>query len=204
MDLVDIFPATIAVCDLKSLTPEVIDKAKEFIDLNNQVGDLSYDGTYTQEQQLLNKLIFRDIKQEIIGYCLEFARAYSHLVEEIEICNSWGNVIEQGQSIHFHRHVNSYISGAFYLTEGSPFVFHNFAHESLFSVMPALIKEDNYRSRTSLTVPPKPGRLIMFPSGLQHSVLPSQVPSKRYSIAFNTMPLGRIGTPTNLVEYRRD
>lgn len=200
MDFVDIFPATIAVTELESLTPELIAKAIETIELGSQVSDAASDGAYTREQNLLDKVLFRDVKAEILSRCLEFARAYSHQVDRIHICNSWGNIIGLDQSIRFHRHVNSYISGSFYLTEGSAFTFHNFLGENLFSMMPATTGEENYRSQQAFVIRPKPGRMILFPSGLHHSVLVSGETTKRYSIAFNTIPLGRVGTPTNLVD----
>ena len=199
MDFVDIFPATIAVTNLKSLTPEVIKKAIDMIDLGSQEVVTATDGTYTREQNLLDKVLFRDVKDEILACCLEFASTLSHQVEKLHICNSWGNVVGLGQSIHLHRHVNSYISGSFYLTEGSAFTFHNFNAENLFPIMPKVANDDNYRSKKALVINPKPGRLILFPSGLYHSVLNSEQSAKRYSVAFNIIPLGRIGTPTNLV-----
>jgi uncharacterized protein (TIGR02466 family) len=199
MDLVDIFPATIAVTELKSLTPDVINKAIELIDLGSNVSDMASDGAYTNEQNLLDKVLFRDVKEEILATCLEFARAYSHKVDKLHICNSWGNIIGLGQSIRFQRHVNSYISGSFYLTEGSAFTFHNFAGENLFTMMPEVVTDDNFRGQKAFVINPKPGRLILFPSGLYHSVLNSEQATKRYSVAFNTIPLGKVGTPTNLV-----
>lgn len=203
MDLVDIFPATIAVTELESLTPELIAKAIEMIDLGSQVEDLTTDGSYTREQQLLDKVLFRDVKAEILERCMEMSRAYSHQVKQIEICNSWGNVVSHGQSIRFHKHVNSYISGSFYLTEGAAFSFHNFLGENLFSMMPALEPgEPNYRSQQSFVIRPKPGRLILFPSGLHHSVMNSDDTLKRYSIAFNTIPVGSIGSATNMMNLR--
>ena len=203
MDIVDIFPVAVGVTELQSLTPEVSAKAIEMIELSDQIIDLDTDGSYTREQQILDKALFQDVKAEILSCCLEFARAYSHLVDDIEICNSWGNVIGQGQTIRFHKHANSYISGSLYLSEGSAFSFHNFQGENLFSVQPALTPGvENYRSEQSFIINPKPARLVLFPSGLHHSVLPSQDTDKRYSIAFNTIPIGKIGTPTNLMELK--
>lgn len=202
MDVVDIFPVAIAVTELESLTPDLVHEAIELIEHGSKTEDIPTDGEYTNEQQLLDNTLFTRVREEIISNCLEFSRAYSHQVEGIRICNSWGNIVGTGQSIRFHKHINSYISGSFYLTEGSPFIFHNFAGEDLFSVSPAIIaEEENYRAEQSFVINPKPARLILFPSGLHHSVHNSQELEKRYSIAFNTMPVGKIGTPTNLVEY---
>ncbi|MDC1529334.1 2OG-Fe(II) oxygenase family protein [Gammaproteobacteria bacterium] len=201
MDLVDIFPATIAVTELDSLTPELIAKAKELIAHGDLIKDMESDGAYTREQNLLDKVIFREVKEEILKNCMQLAQAYSHRVTKMEICNSWGNIIGLGQSIRFHRHVNSYLSGSFYLSEGSAFTFHNFLGENLFSMMPEKNDDpDNFRGQTSFIIKPKPGRLILFPSGLHHSVQNSEDSQTRYSIAFNTVPIGKIGTPTNLMQ----
>ena len=198
MHLVDLFPKTIAVAELKSLSPEVIEKAKELIDLSANV-EISGDGGFTREQQLLDKAIFREVKAEILDMCREFAKAYSHIVEDVAICNSWGNLVKCGDSIHYHRHSNSYISGSFYLSEGTSFNIYNDDSQTLFGFQPALKPGDNYRAMESFNIDPKPGRIILFPSNLRHCVLPSNKPENRYSIAFNAVPVGRLGAPTNLL-----
>jgi len=198
MQLVDLFPKTIAVAELQSLTPEVIDKAREMIDISVNF-EIEGDGGYTREQQLLNKVIFREVKQEILGLCRDFAQAYSHIVDDIALCNSWGNVVNRGDSIRQHRHSNAYISGTFYLTEGSSFNLYNEDAQSLFGFQPALKPGNNYRALESFSIEAKPRRIILFPSNLRHSVLPSKQQEPRYSIAFNAVPTGRIGSPTNLL-----
>ncbi len=201
MKIVDIFPKAIGVAQLESLTPDVIKEAIEFIETDGRHVDLESDGAYTREQNLLNKLFFKEVKQEILNNCMEFSQAHSHLVDKLDICNSWGNIIERGQSIRFHRHSNSYISGSFYLTDGSPFNILNTMNENLFGIMPEMEKNhDNYRSFESFSINPIPGRLIIFPSGLHHQVLPSDSIESRYSIAFNAIPIGKIGIPTNYIQ----
>ena len=201
MELVDLFPRTIAVAELQSLTPELIAKAIELIDLGSS-GDVPGDGAYTTEQHLLDRVLFRDIKAEILGLCRDFAKAYSHIVDDIHICNSWGNVVGYGDSIRYHKHSNAYISGSFYLSEGSGFNITDRDRGELFGFTPAVQPGDNYRAMESFTIPPKPRRIILFPSGMMHSVLPSQSHTKRYSIAFNAVPIGRIGSATSLLEIR--
>lgn len=201
MDLVDIFPATIAVADLKTLTPDIIAKAREILDRDSHTA-VPGDGAYTSDQQLLNQALFRDVKQEIIGLCREFAKAHSHRVDNIAICNSWGNVVAQGENIHYHLHNNAYISGSFYLSDGSPFNILNQHHSHLFGFVPARIPGDNYRNMESFTIKPRPGRIILFPSNLMHCVLPSQSPARRYSIAFNAIPVGKIGSTSSLMNIK--
>ncbi|MEY4642702.1 MAG: Prochlorococcus phage [Pseudomonadota bacterium] len=201
MDLVDLFPRTIAVAELQSLTPDLITKAIDLIDIGSS-SEVPGDGAYTTDQQLLNRVIFRAVKAEIVGLCHEFAKAYSHVVDDIAICNSWGNVIRQGESIHYHQHSNAYISGSFYLTEGAPFSITDRERTHLFGFAPRIQAGDNPRALESFTINPKPRRIILFPSGMAHSVLPSSSQQKRYSIAFNAVPVGRIGGPTGLLDIR--
>lgn len=205
MDLVDIFPATIAVADLKTLTPALIDAARRLLDADcnsSRLNNVAGDGQFTREQQLLNQPLFAELKQEILGLCREFAKAHSHRVDDIAICNSWGNVVHHGEGIRYHRHSNAYISGSFYLTDGSAFNILNQHHSNLFNFAPERIAGSNYRAMESFTIPPKPGRIVLFPANLMHSVLPSQSTAPRYSIAFNAIPVGRIGEPTSLMEIR--
>jgi uncharacterized protein (TIGR02466 family) len=201
MEFVDLFPKTIGVGELKSLTPEIILQARTLIDQSASV-QIAGDGGYTADQQLLNQPVFAEVRKEILGYCRDFANVHSHIVEDLHICNSWGNVVKYGENIHYHTHSNSYISGTFYLTEGSAFNILNSHYRDSFSFAPAIRPGENYRAMESFTINPKPRRIIVFPSGMQHCVLPSKSDVGRYSIAFNVIPIGKIGSATSLMEIR--
>jgi uncharacterized protein (TIGR02466 family) len=204
MNFVDLFPRTIAVTELKSLTPALMQEARAVIDRDPGITVVETDGSYTREQQLLDLSLFTEVKAEIIELCLEFARqGYGHKVEAIDICNSWGNVVKYGQNIRYHKHNNSYISGSFYLSEGSFFNILNMGYHELFGIMPEIDKQANcYRSWESFNINVKPGRIVMFPSGLQHCVLPSNSQENRYSIAFNAIPVGKIGSETGFMHIQ--
>lgn len=203
MELVDLFPKTIGVAQLQSLTPELIAKAIDLIDLTSG-NPVQGDGGYTSDQQLLERVLFRELKQEVLRLCREFANAYSHLIDDVQICNSWGNVVRQGDTIRLHRHSNAYISGSFYLTEGSPFNIVDAGRTALFGgFLPELRQDGNPRSMESFNIAPKPGRIILFPASLMHSVLVSVDTQPRYSIAFNAIPVGRFGPPTGRIEIPR-
>jgi uncharacterized protein (TIGR02466 family) len=203
MELVDLFPKTIAVADLKTLTPDLIAKAIDHIALTSD-NPVAGDGGFTSDQQLLERVLFREVKQEILGLCREFANAYSHLIDDIHICNSWGNVVRQNDTIRLHRHSNSYISGSFYLTDGSPFNIVDAERTSLFGgFLPECRQDGNFRSMESFNIAPKPGRIILFPASLMHCVLVSKSAEPRYSIAFNAIPTGRFGPATGRIEIPR-
>lgn len=203
MELVDLFPKTIAVADLKTLTPDLIAKAIDHIALTSD-NPVAGDGGFTSDQQLLERVMFREVKQEILGLCREFANAYSHLIEDIQICNSWGNVVRQNDTIRLHRHSNSYISGSFYLTDGSPFNIVDAERTNLFGgFLPECRQDGNFRSMESFNITPRPGRIILFPASLMHCVLVSKSAEPRYSIAFNAIPVGRFGPSTGRIEIPR-
>lgn len=202
MDLVDIFPATIAVTQLTTLTPELMALGRSLLDRDCAANAVSGDGAFTRNQQLLDEAPFSAVKQEILQLCRDFAKAHSHRIDDVAICNSWGNVVRQGENIRYHRHSNAYICGSFYLSEGSAFNILNQHHGNLFNFAPELVPGNNYRAMESFTIPPKPGRMILFPANLMHCVLPSQSEALRYSIAFNTIPIGRFGTATSLLNIK--
>ncbi len=202
LELYDIFPKTIALAKLRSLTPSLINDAIAFLDETELVA-LGSDGAYTKEQQLLELPLFSAVKEELLTLCMEFSQAWAHEVKAIGICNSWGNVVGLNQSIRYHRHDNSYISGSFYLSEGSKFNLLNNLTSDLFSIVPKINHDAaDKRSFESLDIDPEPGKVIIFPSGMYHSVAASTNEKKRYSVAFNAIPLGEIGKPTSLMDIQ--
>ena len=200
MNLIDLFPRTIGATKLATLTPELIARAIELVETAEKV-ELGSDGAYTAEQNLLDHELFIDVKREVIELCKKLSESYSHVVEEVAISNSWGNVLAYGQSIRNHKHNNSYISGSFYLTGGSSLNITNSEFHDLFGLMPR-VKPGNPRSWESFCINPEPGGIVLFPSGLFHSVSPSRDQGKRYSIAFNAVPVGAIGRPTSQLTLR--
>lgn len=200
MKFMDLFPTTIAVSKLETLTTDVIERAITLV-RNERLYDMGIHGSYTVEQQILEHPIFEGVKAEIIGLCKEFSRGYCHVIEDIGICNSWANAVEAGQSIPAHKHNNSYISGSFYLTHGSSFSITSPVFLNLFGLMPR-IEGSNFRTWDSYSLTPEPGMVVLFPSGLYHGVTTSGSSETRYSVAFNAIPVGPIGIPTALLEIR--
>ena len=126
-----------------------------------------------------------------------------HIVDQIKMTNSWGNTLKQNQPINIHNHPNSYVSGVFYLTEGSPLTFHNpLTTEDLFTFRPLQNwEENNPRTWQMTTLGLKPGHLFIFPSKLKHHV-GNNSNNYRYSIAFNTLPVGQLGDLTQQINIK--
>ena len=161
------------------------------------VAEPGTNGSVTQSQRLLDAPELELVKRELEQLSLEYVHLQGHVVDSVSIGNSWGNTLKLNEPIHMHTHPNSYVSGVFYLTDGTPLNFHNpLLTEDLFMVRPLVQwQEDNEYTWQVLKVPIRAGYVILFPSRLKHHVDPSDT-EYRYSIAFNTMPTGPIGDST--------
>jgi uncharacterized protein (TIGR02466 family) len=195
MEFVNVFGVYIASVNLKSLD---IKKALKYVqtEVDTKKSGNDNNGSLSKNQRILDCDFFSDVKEEIESYCKEYAVAHGHVVEGVKICNSWGNLLKIGEPIHAHYHVNSYISGSFYLTEGSPIWFHN-TIDNLFTFLPAIkFDPNNIKTWQTMFFNPVPGSMFLFPSMLTHHV-DNNSNSYRYSIAFNTLPCGNFGLETS-------
>ena len=141
----------------------------------------------------------KEIYSDLISF---FKKSLKEYVEELKIdCEElgisicWGNKYPKNtasqQIPHVHR--MSYISGVYHLTDGAPIYFND-------PVIPRTInalQPSDSMPRTAI-VPIKEGRLILFPSWLEHGTLPHQDVTNRWSIAFNTIPIGKINIKSNI------
>ena len=100
------------------------------------------------------KGLYRIINQYVKLYCSKYN------IPELKIINSWFNISEPGNRLKAHKHEDSIISGAFYISGKTPLIF------------PELIIE------------PYPGLLTIFSSDLIHYT--EEETEERIIISFNT------------------
>ena len=201
MELVSIFGTWVAAAKLESLD---INAALEYVKtLDNKDVSNGDNGSVTVTQKLLDAPIFKNVKEECEYLSKLYVEDQGHIVDQIKISSSWGNTLKQNEPINIHNHPNSYVSGVFYLTEGSPLNFHNpLTTEDLFTFRP-LIKWDENNSRTwqMAKLGLKPGWVFIFPSKLKHHVNNNDN-EYRYSVAFNTLPVGLTGDLTQQINIK--
>jgi uncharacterized protein (TIGR02466 family) len=173
-----------------------------------------------EEEKILS--YFPNPIQQTLGACLQRDEKWNFLIDWINTCLSeikeeqqlqldgnlivssmWGNMIppQSGGRHQIHRHVMSYVSGIYYLTEGAPTVFSDpvYARSLTSFEIPALNNQD------SLTIEPKPGTMVVFPSYVQHFTEPHYGDGNRLSIAWNSFPQGSISQGQdgkNYVKYQ--
>jgi uncharacterized protein (TIGR02466 family) len=149
--------------------------------------------------RILDQIQLRELRHKIDEGIGEFM---THLgVDQAKITmpitTSWLNLYQQGDSTHQHSHSNSIISGVYYLEDcdhTAPIQFHRApGYVNLWpNTINLPIKQHNALNIDVITVIPKKGELIMWPSHLAHSVPPNESDTPRHTIAFNTFVKGTL------------
>ena len=195
MSYIDLFPTTLFQKDL-DFSFEKIENIKEQL-LNKELY-LTQPGTQyhiSENQKLLENSLFQDLKNQIITYSKTYLESLGHIFEDLQIATSWCHISPPNSvSAPTHTHANSYISGVFYITEGSPIVFYNPLFSLWKMVASREIKNKSFRASNEFYINPIPGKLLLFPSFLGHSVSNNNSDKERISIAFNIIPKGEFGT----------
>ena len=119
--------------------------------------------------------------------------------KEYKIFTSWMSKTTMGYRHGLdHSHGNSFFSGVLYLTDkASPILFRHplpWRHQVKFGD-----KNDGLLTSNQYVMFPKKGDIVLFPSFVQHLIMPHKDPLIRYSIAFNIHPTGQYGTKDNTI-----
>jgi uncharacterized protein (TIGR02466 family) len=110
--------------------------------------------------------------------------------------NAWANVNSSGHGNEFHTHPGSFWSGTYYVDDGgideNPGLGGEFEIQDPRGIAPAMYAPllainvpGGLAMGSSEVIPPKAGRILMFPSWLSHAVRPYLGTQRRISIAFN-------------------
>jgi hypothetical protein len=94
------------------------------------------------------------VERVVSVYCRETG------IAPLKLINSWFNISQPGSKLKAHKHEESIVSGAFYLSGKAPLVF------------------------PDISITPYPGLLIIFPSDLIHHT--NEEIEQRMIISFNT------------------
>ncbi len=107
--------------------------------------------------------------------------------------DAWANVNETGDANALHNHLRNgnLLSGVYYVSEGRQAGKMDESPGRLRILDPhAFFPTGTAPSLPGFVVDPKPGRMLLFPSGLPHLVGPHDGREQRVSIAFNVRHAG--------------
>lgn len=112
----------------------------------------------------------------------------------LEICDLWLVKQKFGQLSAKHFHATSMFSGLYYVTnqDSSETVFH--FDDPVHKFFEPFYGRGIIQRKYTYSSKPKAGKLLIWPSYVAHSVNVLKEKNVRYSIAFNTMLSGTIGT----------
>ena len=126
--------------------------------------------------------------------CLRnYLEAVGHDVPNFAITQCWLNINRPGERHHRHYHPNSFVSGVYYLeaaTQSGSIAFHR---PGLAELLPSRLRATPFTFDV-WQEEPNTGKLVLFPSRLEHSVQPNRSGADRLSISFNVMFRGSIGS----------
>lgn len=145
------------------------------------------------------KSLKSQIKKTIDFFVYEVLSVDDHV--DFEIQTSWVNHVDAQNSVPKHGHVNSMISGVYYIEvdqDSAPLIFEkNYTYTNLFhkTILPTF-KEKNQFNTDKMVMQPVIGDVYLFPSHLEHSV-PGGHSGNRVSLAFNCFAKGTFGFGTD-------
>ena len=190
--------------DIHPIFPTMVHSWRSEFDFDKIVSDLEEEtfinaninpdnpGRVWQTKHTLHKdERFKEIT-EFFNVCLEeYKTFYEFECERFDISICWGNyspAFKQGKH-GVHTHPMSYISGVYYLTEGSPTMFEDPVYQRREGLI-KLYSVDPNKTPEAWGMIPEPGKLLIFPSWLKHGTLPHTADYARWSISFNAIPVG--------------
>lgn len=126
-------------------------------------------------------------KKSLIEHCT----MVGYQIEDFQITQAWANKSESGQAHHLHYHVNSFLSGIFYVNAADG--------DTIFvrPQTPTSFHPQNTESNSSSNVvklSPQAGYLAIFPSYITHGTVSNKKSKSRFSISFNSLPQGAFGS----------
>ena len=158
-----------------------------------------------QNHVSVNLTLFNTFAEELIdirNFCEYHLRKYLKEIEGadtnkvmLRITQSWLNKIKPQEYFEQHHHPNSYLSGVLYIS-CLPNDCINFNNQSyrLYNNMEFPKKKNTQWNVDIIQVNVEEGDLILFPSGITHSVNLNDTKDKeRISLGFNTFPMGEMG-----------
>jgi uncharacterized protein (TIGR02466 family) len=191
-EIIMLFPTPLQASQYDDLTQSEIDFVKQ-------------EKLYSSKQRLPNRTVGTDlfnildypemqrIKLFIQGQLDEFATKIISIDNKLFPTLSWANRSPKGADHYRHRHVNSIVSGVFYLTD-NPTPIEFYSDMSIVN-QPLRFKPNQFNPfNTHINmIEVKKGTLVLFPSYLEHGVGRNVQDHERLSLSFNTWIDGSIG-----------
>ena len=179
----------------------------------NKIINLEYVRTHvnnsdiSKDRNILNSL--PDLKKELENHCELFVRKFLRIKNNAKfyLLNSWSNLHSTNESSQIHYHGNSLLSGVYYpifpKNSGDISFFKTGSHTNIFHQSIRFeYDEDTHVNTEMYKLELDEGKVVIFPSHLEHKVEKNLSKEKRYSIAFNFFVKGKFGREEYILELK--
>lgn len=189
MDILELFPTAVGVFEFGR---DFTKRELQFI--KKQPVNLNVGNTVSVNKNLLDSKelgrLHKFIHKSLNVYLEKIINPKQNT--SLRITQSWCNYSEKDQWHHKHTHPNSFLSGVLYI-QGDKNVDKIFFHRKDLPSMRTPAKEWNPFNSETWWLEVYAGRLLIFPSSLEHSVEKVTSNETRISLSFNTFPTGHFG-----------
>lgn len=191
--LIPLFATNVIVVQLDADCDKYLSLVKD-LKFTSAENNLEHKSLISICNKLLDKKEFKELKKQFMKAFNLCNKKYLNYKNKFKIYNSWATATLKSQGSSFHNHVNSAISGVFYLQDGvSSLEFENF-NKPYFDIP---IEKYNVYNSQNYFITPRKGMLVFFPSQAYHKISTNNEIKERFSIAFNLLPVGLIGKRDN-------
>ena len=201
-----VFPSLISI---QQLPRDFDTREKNCFDTAVLVDDHSLDHepttqiSTTRETNVIREYGLIDLEKFILDSVKDYAFNFLQIKDDIDyfINKSWIVKSKPGGFGRIHTHPNSLLSGVIYyrapkksgnllLYSGSPATFGNI----LFGT-----RSSNYFNSSIISIEPSEGKMILFPSNMQHEVAKNDSNNERISLSFDIWYSGTPTQTTNII-----
>ncbi len=138
----------------------------------------------------------KGLEKKIRDFSIQYIKQIGYLCDEVVITDAWLNRAKEHSSLHPHIHMNSYLSGTYYINfepkKESEIVFYNNRISTGLINRPTISIPVNSKFPTAfnskeLHVSCKEGEVLIWNSHLVHGYKNNKL-KNRWSLSFNVMP----------------
>jgi len=202
MEIIKIFPKIL-------FTKEINLSLKEEKLLNNLILKENYreNSSMTEKPlssinfEILKKKKLKSIKNKIINELNYYSNKIMKYQNNIKITNSWLTKTNINNYSHYHNHTNSFLSGVFYPNADNSTAEISFMNFNTSSFKGSLL-EKNFDNSDLIFIKPIKNLLVIFPSEIYHRIEKQKNIKTRYSLAFNTLPIGEFGEADSKIIFK--
>jgi len=200
MQIKPIFPQAVLGLSKVEVDHDKVLKYIENIELKktNSLIDGEADTYISKNKNIFEGLPF--LKNEIYMQIKHYLNNVMQFKMDFQFTTSWVTKTEPNGYCQKHLHQNSFLSGVYYPIGNEGFNI-KFYKEEYFWGVRATVNNDLNADWYNINIAEN-SILILFPSNLRHSIEKNLSDKMRYSIAFNTLPLGVIGTGDSKINFK--